>query len=140
MITCTRKLEFDAAHRVCQHEHKCRFLHGHRYVVEATFSAKDLDSLGRVIDFGVVKERLGAWIEEHWDHSVILSHEDKELGGEIERICEQKVYYVKGNPTAEHLALYLFHEICPKVFSEKHVQCTHIRLYETPNCWADAKA
>ena len=34
MITCTRRIEFDAAHRILNHESKCKMLHGHRYVVE----------------------------------------------------------------------------------------------------------
>ena len=36
--TCTRRIEFDAAHRVMEHESKCRHLHGHRYAIEATFA------------------------------------------------------------------------------------------------------
>ena len=31
------------------------------------FSANKLDELGRVIDFGVVKEILGAWIDKIFD-------------------------------------------------------------------------
>ncbi len=50
-ISCTRRIEFDAAHRVMRHEGKCKHLHGHRYALEATFSASGLDALGRVIDF-----------------------------------------------------------------------------------------
>ena len=34
-ITCTRRIEFDAAHRVMGHEGKCKHLHGHRYALEA---------------------------------------------------------------------------------------------------------
>ncbi len=43
MITCTRRIEFDAAHRILNHESKCKMLHGHRYAIEATFEAKNLD-------------------------------------------------------------------------------------------------
>lgn len=52
MITVTRVLEFDAGHRVVNHESKCATLHGHRYKVEIVAAAPGLDSLGRVIDFG----------------------------------------------------------------------------------------
>jgi 6-pyruvoyltetrahydropterin/6-carboxytetrahydropterin synthase len=54
-ISCTRRIEFDAAHRVMEHESKCKHLHGHRYALEATFVAPDLDTLGRVVEFGVIK-------------------------------------------------------------------------------------
>ena len=58
MIEITRRLEFDAGHRVLGHEGKCKNLHGHRYSAEITVTAPDLDGLGRVIDFGVIKEKV----------------------------------------------------------------------------------
>jgi 6-pyruvoyltetrahydropterin/6-carboxytetrahydropterin synthase len=139
MITITRKLEFDAAHRILNHESKCKNLHGHRYVLEATFNANELDNLGRVIDFGVVKEVLGAWIDEHLDHNTILSIKDKNLGEQIAAQTGQKIYYLNENPTAENIALHLLHEICPKIFAGHAVKCVAIRLYETPNCYTDVK-
>ena len=45
MIVCVRKIEFDSAHRLINHEGKCRMFHGHRYVIEASFTAKKLDEL-----------------------------------------------------------------------------------------------
>lgn len=140
MIFATRKLHFDAAHRVMQHESKCKYVHGHRYVVEATFQAPELDVLGRVVDFGVIKERLGAWIEEHWDHATILYEKDKELGNHIEKITGQTVFYLPSNPTAENMAIYLLRVVCPTLFKESDVQCASIRLNETPNCYAEIKA
>lgn len=137
-ITCTRKLEFDAGHRVVNHESKCKFLHGHRYVVEATFAAEELDALGRIIDFGVVKQRLGEWIDTYWDHTVILWKEDKILGDAITPLTNQEIYYLPYNPTAENLARYLKDTICPKLFKDEYLHCTRIRIWETPNCFADA--
>lgn len=137
MITCTRRLEFDAAHRILNHESKCKMLHGHRYVVEATFAAKELDNLGRVIDFGAIKEVLGAWIDEHFDHNTILSYKDKNLGEKIAAETGQKIYYLDANPTAENIADHLLKRICPKLFAEKNVKCVAIRLRETPNCHVD---
>ena len=54
--TCARRLEFDSGHRVLRHESKCRHVHGHRYVLELTCAAAQLDDLGRVIDFGVTRQ------------------------------------------------------------------------------------
>lgn len=138
-IICTRRLEFDAAHRVMEHESKCKHLHGHRYVVEASFAAAKLDALGRVIDFGVIKERLGAWIDENWDHTTILWDKDKPLGTSIEGHTGQKIFYLPYNPTAENLALYLFTTMCPKLFAESGVTCRKIKIFETPNCSAEAR-
>lgn len=138
MITCTRRIEFDSAHRVMEHESKCQFIHGHRYVVEATFTAEDLDKQGRVIDFGQVKALLGGWVDDNWDHTAILHEADRKLGAMLAESTGQAVYYLPYNPTAENIARYLLEEICPKLFARSNVRCVRIRVHETPNCYADA--
>lgn len=140
MISCTRRIHFDAAHRVMEHESKCKHLHGHRYVVEASFTATQLDELGRVIDFGVIQERLGGWVDTYWDHNTVLHEADKELGKSIAASTHQAIFYMPTNPTAENMAAYLLHTVCPALFAESGITCTRIRLYETPNCYADAVA
>ncbi len=139
MITCTRRIEFDAAHRIINHESKCKMLHGHRYALEASFSASNLDDLGRVIDFGEIRQLLGAWIDENLDHNTILSIKDKNLGDKISSETGQKIYYINENPTAENIAQYILNEICPKIFAQKNVKCVAIKLYETPNCYVEIK-
>lgn len=133
-IICTRRIEFDAAHRVMEHESKCKNLHGHRYVIEVSFTASNLDSLGRVIDFGVIRERLGKWVDDNWDHTTILFDKDKELGNSISAITNQRIYYLPANPTAENMAAYLLEKICPQLFTDMEINCVSIRLWETPNC------
>lgn len=137
MITCTRRIEFDAAHRVLNHESKCKMLHGHRYALEATFAAQDLDPLGRVIDFGEVKNLLGSWIDNNLDHNTILSIQDKNLGNKISSETTQNIYYTNFNPTAENIAKHILEEICPKIFANHNVKCIAIKLYETPNCFVE---
>ena len=139
LITCTRRIEFDAAHRVREHEHKCALLHGHRYVAEVTFSAKSLDKLGRVIDFGVVRSVLQEWIDTNWDHNTVLHVKDRALGEAIAKETKQKIYYLPVNPTAENMAQYLFEKVCPKLFKKHAVTCEAVRLYETPNCYAEVR-
>ncbi len=137
MISCTRRIEFDAAHRIINHESKCKMLHGHRYALEATFVAKELDALGRVIDFGVIREVLGSWIDNNLDHNTILSIKDRDLGDKIAATTGQKIYYIAENPTAENIAHHIFAEICPQLFADKEVKCVAIKLYETPNCYTN---
>ncbi|MDX1924444.1 MAG: 6-carboxytetrahydropterin synthase [Rickettsiaceae bacterium] len=133
MIFITRKVEFDAAHRVIGHENKCKYLHGHRYVLEVSFSAKELDDLGRVIDFGAVKEVIKKWIDDNLDHTTILSKKDIELGEDISKHTQQKIYYLDVNPTAENIAIHLKNDIFPSLFPDS-VLIHKIKLYETPNC------
>jgi 6-pyruvoyltetrahydropterin/6-carboxytetrahydropterin synthase len=45
MIECTRRLKFDAGHRVHLHESKCRNAHGHQYIVYIHATSEYLDNL-----------------------------------------------------------------------------------------------
>jgi 6-pyruvoyltetrahydropterin/6-carboxytetrahydropterin synthase len=140
MIGCTRRIEFDAAHRVMLHESKCKYLHGHRYVVEASFTAPQLDTVGRIVDFGVIKEKLGGWIDHHWDHTAILYAEDKMLGEAITALTGQRIFYLPSNPTAENMADYLLRTVCVELFATSELTCRAIRVYETPNCYAESSS
>ena len=56
----TRRLEFDAGHRIPDHKSQCRHLHGHRYAIEITLAGEiirqDGDAAnGMVMDFSEVK-------------------------------------------------------------------------------------
>ena len=57
-VTCTRRLCFEAGHRVYGHESKCANLHGHSYKVERGLRS-GAGRVGRVIDFSVLKEKIG---------------------------------------------------------------------------------
>ena len=135
IMQCTQVLSFDSAHRIVGHSGKCRMLHGHRYVLEATFQSDILNDLGMVIDFGEIKQKLKKWINNNWDHNVILYNRDKKLGTYISEITGQKIFYLQNNPTAENMASYLLITICPSIFKENKIKCIKIKLYETPNCY-----
>lgn len=130
--TCTRRLEFDAGHRLQKHESKCGHLHGHRYAVELTCEA-ELDAVGRVIDFGAVKASVGGWLDATLDHALIL--EDIDPLVEVLRPHEPRLVVVAFSPTAENLARYIAEEALHLV--PRGVRVARVRLYETPNGWAD---
>ncbi|XYI01415.1 6-pyruvoyl trahydropterin synthase family protein [Sorangium sp. So ce1128] len=137
-IHVARRLQFCAGHRVHQHESKCRNLHGHNYVAFFhAFSPTGLDVIGRVIDFGVLKQRLGAWIEENWDHGVILWKEDTDAIKAVKQLTGQKLYVTQANPTAENLARELLTEVAPRVLEDTSVTVTRVVLWETENCCAE---
>ena len=139
-ITCVRRLQFCAGHRVWKHENKCAHLHGHNYVVYFHASAPKLDELGRVIDFDVLKERLGSWIEEHWDHGFILHRDDQEAVAAVRRVTEQKVALLDSNPTAENMARHLLETVAPEALKGTGVRVVKVVLWETENCFAEAIA
>jgi 6-pyruvoyltetrahydropterin/6-carboxytetrahydropterin synthase len=132
MISCTRKIHFDAAHRLINHESNCKYLHGHRYICEATFEAPQIDALGRVIDFAEIKKILGNWIKDNLDHNTILWKKDAELAKDIEKHTQKPVYLLDQNPTAENIALHIFN-MCPLLFKDHNVKCTKIKLHESEN-------
>lgn len=139
-ISCTRVLEFDAGHRVHNHESKCATLHGHRYRVEVTARADGgLDQLGRVVDFSVLKAKVGGWLDEKWDHTTIVFENDEVTVKALERLPKFKQPWIAPfNPTAENMAWYLLNVVCPEVLRDTGVKAVHIKVWETPNCWAEA--
>lgn len=140
MITITRKLEFDAGHRVYEHEGKCATLHGHRYTVEVEAFAESLDNLGRVIDFSVLKERIGGWLDKNWDHTTILFEKDEETIKALKKLKHPKGPFVATwNPTAENMAQYLFDVVCPDLLKGTGVRVRKVVVWETPNCKALAQ-
>ncbi len=137
MIECTRRIEFDAGHRVVGHQNKCQFLHGHRYALEVTVAKKELDYLGMVIDFGTIKTKVKEWIDTNFDHSLILNITDKALGDAISDWTGQKIYYLEHNPTAENIALHLKIAIIPKLLDINENAIIKVKLFETPNSFVE---
>lgn len=140
-IECIRRIQFCAGHRVYGHESKCKTLHGHNYV--ALFHARrkkdHLDTLGRVIDFSVLKEKIGGWIDLHWDHAFIAYEKDYSAIHKIKEIDDQlkQVFIMSENPTAENMAAFLLNSICPQVLEGTGVEVVKVELWETENCKAE---
>jgi len=141
-ISCVRKLWFCAGHRVLSHEGKCANCHGHNYTLYAYAEAddKELDSIGRVIDFSVIKGQLGTWIDKFWDHTFLIFEKDEELFNIRKTLAENKPAFICSfNPTAENMAKYLLDFVCPVLFNETGITITKIKLYETENCYVEVE-
>ncbi|EPI8782444.1 6-pyruvoyl trahydropterin synthase family protein [Escherichia coli] len=161
--TVIRSHEICAGHRVVGHESKCRHLHGHNYkfhfkvapkhgcgkvVTRGKMVEDGLDSVGRVIDFSVVKTTLCQWLEDNWDHKFLhwsrdnlidalkiaasrpscpLEHEDHEhfLGSLVA---------LPFNPTAENLAAYMVDVIGPQLLDQYGVELVECTIEETSKC------
>ena len=140
-VSCTRKIQFCAGHRVMGHENKCAHLHGHNYEIHLTARASSLDGIGRVIDFSVLKNVVGGWVENEWDHGFLLFKDDLEAIKAIEGFMDgrQKLYVMPVNPTAENIATYLMN-MGNQLLAEHYVQLTEVTVWETANCYATARA
>lgn len=136
-ITCTRIFGIDVGHRVMRHESKCAHVHGHRYGIEVTCSSPQLDSVGRVVDFSVVKELVGQWLDHNLDHG--YAHHPDDPVGQFLADNGNKTYAMPaeyGEPTAENIAQLVGHT-AGRLLAAHSISVVHVRVYETPNCWAD---
>jgi len=140
VVECTRRIQFSSGHRVLNHEGGCSNLHGHNYIVYITAKANSLDWVGRVIDFSVLKEKVGGWIMDHWDHTFILYDKDEEVIELLKNFkWNKRPSFMADNPTAENMALHLLNVVCPIVLGDTAVQATKIVVWETENCHAEAR-
>lgn len=142
-ITITRKFAFDAAHRVMRHESKCATLHGHRYDIEVEVEAVsgELDSVGRVVDFGELKQKIGGWIDDNLDHTTIIGPDDRGLidfcWNEHTEHGKRRPFVLfqgQGEPTAENIAAMLGHRV--QMIVGLAFKVVRVTVWETPNCEA----
>ena len=136
VIQAVRRIQFCAGHRVLGHEGKCAFMHGHNYVALLHARSPSLDQVGRVIDFSVLKERLGGWIEDQWDHGFIYKEDDDQVEGALDSVPGQKRFTMAENPTAENMASYLLYQVGPDQLVGTGVELVKVELWETENCLA----
>ena len=135
VITATRYHDFSAGHRVYGHEIKCRHLHGHNYRVTWTVgSLVGLDTVGRVVDFGVINEKLCQWLEHHWDHRMLLWENDPMLGP-LQAI-DPTVVALPFNPTAENMADHLINVVGPQQLGDSGLVVLGVTVEETRKCSA----
>ena len=140
----TTRMEFDAGHRIPGHKSTCKNLHGHRYAIEVTIkgevSEKEQDSeFGMVIDFKDHKELIKRTIVHRWDHAFIVYEKDHEVVEFLGGLKDHKTVILHKVPTAENMASVAY-ESLKEAFKERYnnsIVPVKVRLYETPNNWAD---
>ncbi len=105
--------QFAAAHRLENFNGKCEGLHGHNWKVEVFLAGEQLDEAGLLVDFGVIKARTNALLEEI-DHKYL---------NELEAFREQ-------NPSSENLARYLFERLSTTL-SRDGVRVSRVNVWES---------
>ena len=141
----TTRLEFDAGHRIPNHKSSCKNLHGHRYAIEVTVTGPIHDDskssdFGMVIDFSDVKKIIKDLVIDRWDHAFIVYQDDKEIVNFLNTLPNHKTVIFPVVPTAENMAsqAYLILSIEFNKRFNHQLKIKQIRMYETPNSWADA--
>lgn len=141
----TRRIEFDAGHRIPDHRSQCRHLHGHRYAIEITLSGAILEAAGEpengmVMDFSRVKQLAKEHVVDAWDHAFLAHRGDQAIVEFLASLPEHKTVLLDAVPTAENLARIAFATLDPVYHASygNQLRLERVRIYETPNCWADA--
>ena len=147
MLTITRRLEFDAGHRIPDHRSQCRHLHGHRYVLEVTLTGQVQKTPGQsdngmILDFAEVKRIAQREIVDIWDHAFLAYRHDKTVVDFLASLPGHKTVLFDEIPTAENLAQQAFTQLAHAYQAAygQQLSLSKVRLYETPNCWAEVNA
>ncbi len=141
-ITLMRRIPFCAGHRLLGHEGKCANLHGHNYVAEIYVSGSEVDEVGRVVDFAVINHLFKGWIDENWDHGMILASDDTNAINAMAQVEPSKVFPLPYNPTAENIARYLLTEVGPGLLSTiqgYELKLSKVVIWETEKSSATAE-
>jgi 6-pyruvoyltetrahydropterin/6-carboxytetrahydropterin synthase len=129
MYRITRELTFCYGHRLVGHDGKCRHLHGHNGRAVITLAATQLDTLGMVADFAVVKKVVGGWIDSQLDHKMLLHRDDPLLP--LLREMGEPVFVMDDNPTAENIARLIFEQALTQ-----GLPVVEVTLWETESSYA----
>jgi len=120
-ITVTKIVEFEAAHFLPHYEGKCKNLHGHTYKLEVEAKRVEenvLEYEGMVMDFGVLKEYIEAFVLNKFDHALLND--------------------VMDIPTAEMTVRWIATELNTSArLYAKGIRVVRVRVWETSNSYAE---
>ena len=111
MFELSVKAEISSAHFLRGYEGKCKNLHGHNWKIEVVIVNNQLDGVGMVVDFAILKKQL------------------KEFLCPLDHVCLNDLdYFKKVNPTSENIAKYIY-EHFGKIISPLNLK--HVQVWES---------
>ena len=108
---------FAAAHHLRGYAGQCESLHGHNWLVEVGVAGPDLDPIGMLLDFKLLKQRVKACLQE-LDHTLLNDHEA----------------FKERNPTSENLARWVHDQVASGLAAGLRV--TAVRVWESEDAVA----
>ncbi|MHB9131926.1 MAG: 6-carboxytetrahydropterin synthase QueD [Armatimonadota bacterium] len=118
MFRMTVEGQFSAAHTIRGYPGPCCQLHGHNYRIEVHLAGEELDQLGMLIDYTVVKRAL-AQVLSPYDHAFLNDLPE----------------FAIVNPTSEGLARQIYFGLKEALFTDeditRRVRLTEVTVYET---------
>lgn len=127
-----RKHEIHAGHRVCNSKSKCENIHGHSYIIHFYCSSDELNNIGMVVDFSIIKSTLCRWIDDNYDHRLILWEHDPWKDALLK--IDPSIVIVPYNPTAENIANYLLNIVSPNLLKDVNITVNKVIVEETSKC------
>lgn len=143
MQTITRSCTFDSGHRVMNERMKCFNLHGHTYKLELELEFNEMKAIGYAIDFKEIKRVGLQWVDDYFDHGMILNPKD-EASIALCVALKSKMWLMSlngdeyCNPTVENIAK----ELClamSMLLDSPMIKVSSVKLWETPNCFTTCK-
>ena len=111
MFELSVKGDIASAHFLRGYEGKCKDLHGHTWKIEVVIVSDQLDAIGMVADFAVLKKQL------------------KEFLAVIDHVCLNDLSYFKEvNPTTENIAQYIYTHFSKDI---KPLKIKHVQVWES---------
>ncbi len=129
MFQVTREFHFAYAHRLLNEVGKSALLHGHNGKVSVTLGGETLNAIGMVMDFVEMKKHIGEWLEEQFDHAVLLHRADPIVS--VLQAAGQRVIALEVQPTPENLAK-LIYERC----QQTKLPVVEVTVWETASRYA----
>lgn len=128
------ELIFNSGHRLLGYKGKCEAPHGHTFKVEIVLNSDKTGQMGFVVDFVELKEKIGKWIDDNWDHAFLVNGQDEELLRALNSLKDKKIFvFPDQNPTVEVMARYLYNyvrELYGGLVSK-------VRVWESPTQYAE---
>lgn len=155
MLTAAKTFHWCSSHRLMHHEGKCARLHGHNYRAQVEFVQRSpaLQADGMVLDFGVIGDAIGGWIDEYLDHNCLLNKVDTvarqaisvlNMAQPAEDARNTRVMLFPCDPTAEAIAAALL-TVARRVIERMaaafpDVEVGDVQVWETDTCLATCAA
>lgn len=139
-----KKYKFENAHvvRNCYSD-RCKYsVHGHSYIVEVFLEANGLDNAGMILDFGVLKNEVGDFIDS-FDHAVCIWKEDNDQYVKFMQENSDRHITMPVSPSAENLS-YLMYVFIRTILYNTHldngediISLKSVRVHETATGYAE---
>jgi len=120
MYQVCKSFSFDAAHILRGYDGNCARLHGHRWEVAVCVEGPELDEIGMLVDFRLIKEAAQR-ATANYDHNML----------------NDMPPYDEINPSAENIARTIYAAIRSELAaSAPHARLAYVQVAESPTSWA----